>query len=342
MTLRSVFSSAVVLLGILLGGPAFAADWVEGAPIVDTPAYRPELPATFTTVRGALVNVHGDARHDALMTGLARHANAAAPRLAALLEVPLGDGIDVYVASSEEQFFALQPGRAPDWADGTAWPGMGAIFLRAPGARQPNATPLEQVLDHELVHILLGRAFHPHDPPTWLQEGVAQVLAGEHGPSTMNALQGAGRARFTLEELDRAFPRDAGAAHLAYAESADFIGWLGATYGRESIAKLVRGFVRGGDIDSALRLATGKGVIEVQTEWQERLAGIPTSLFGMPLAESAFALGGVGLVWTGRKRRRERAERLEQRRREEAVVDGIVQDLLRNGYLEHRRELQAS
>lgn len=336
MSLRTTLGAVLMWCGLALGAPAVAADWVEGTALLDSPAYRPEVPASFRSVRGPLVTVHGDARHAVLLERLAAHANAAAPRLASALGVPLGDTVDVFLASSEEQFFELQPGRAPDWADGTAWPRMGAIFLRAPGARAPDAAPLTQVLDHEIVHVLLGRAFAPHDPPTWLQEGLAQVYAGEHGPETVNALQASGRARFTLEELDRAFPKDAGAARLAYAQSADFIGWLRANHGDAGIAKLIRGFVRGGDIDAALRDATGQGVLEVQARWLDRLNGIPTSLFGVPLSEAAFAAGGVGLVWTGRRRRRERAARLERRRREEALVDGLVTDLLRGGYLERR------
>jgi hypothetical protein len=73
-------------------------------------------------------------------------------------------------------------GPSPEWADATAWPELGAIFLRSPDIRVGGDEPLEQVLDHELVHVLLGRAFGDEQPPIWLQEGVAQVLAKQLGP----------------------------------------------------------------------------------------------------------------------------------------------------------------
>jgi hypothetical protein len=85
------------------------------------------------------------------------------------------------VVASDADFRALQPGQPPTWADATAYPAAGPICLRAPALRSGTDTRLEQVLDHELVHVLLGRAFAPAQPPTWLQEGIARVFAGEVG-----------------------------------------------------------------------------------------------------------------------------------------------------------------
>ena len=92
--------------------------------------------------------------------------------------LPVGRTVHVYVARTQEQFRTLQPGNAPTWADATAYPGMGTVFLRDPKIRIATDEPVEQVLDHELVHILLGRAFAPAIPPSWLQEGVRPASRG--------------------------------------------------------------------------------------------------------------------------------------------------------------------
>src|SRR5690606_24960154 len=114
------------------------------------------------------------------------------PELADELGVPIGDTIHVYVTPSTQAFRELQPGSPPTWADATAYPGRGVVYLRAPEARGGAADPIEQVLEHELTHILVGRAFLPNHPPSWLQEGVAQVVSGEHEPGLSRELLRAG------------------------------------------------------------------------------------------------------------------------------------------------------
>ena len=63
----------------------------------------------------------------------ARHAATRIPEIAAQLQVPAGDSMEIYIAPSEDAFHRLQPGRVPDWADGTAWPHKGWIFCTLQG-----------------------------------------------------------------------------------------------------------------------------------------------------------------------------------------------------------------
>lgn len=121
----------------------------------------PPLPDDWIAVRGAGFTLHGARAHLGLMDRLIAHGDQAVPRIAGELGIPLGGEVEVYLAGSQEEFQRLQPGNPPVWADGTAYPNLGIIFLRHPSLRGGGARPLEQVLDHELVHVLLGGSSRP-------------------------------------------------------------------------------------------------------------------------------------------------------------------------------------
>ena len=202
---RRVWALLVGLVALWLAAPAWAQQWTA-APEPE-PVELPAVPADWVSVPGTWLVVHGDESHTGLMTQVARQGSVALPELAERLGVPIGTTVHVYLAEDDAEFRALQPGVPPAWADATAWPTLGAVFLRTPGARGPTDAPLEQVLEHELVHILLGRAFAPEAPPHWLQEGVARTLAGEVGPEDGRILQQSAivGGPMTLRSLERGF-----------------------------------------------------------------------------------------------------------------------------------------
>ncbi|TNE85029.1 MAG: hypothetical protein EP330_26870 [Deltaproteobacteria bacterium] len=323
-----------LLLAVFLTVVPAKAQEIRAAPEYPAlPELLVDVPTGWATAGGIVADVHGAADRTTLLTHLSRHAAESAPRLASELGLPLGSRIDVYVAESEGQFHALQPGAAPDWADGTAYPLPGKIFLRRPGIRPAGAAPLEQVLDHELVHVLVGRAFAPHQPPRWLQEGLARVYAGEHSPDTIRELSRGmlERELYTLEALDRGFPRDAAGAKLAYAQSSDLIAFLRAEYGEDAVRTLTREMAAGAGIHRAVRSATGLWLPELDKQWRDRIDRGPAPLWltGF-LAEDGFwfltgALAVVALGVAFRRRRRQLADY----RREEEERDALIWSLLR-------------
>ncbi len=318
---------ALVALGLVVA-PVFAADWVV-AP-VSVHALPPPPPPGFQTIPGTAVDVHVHPGEEKLGLILSRHAAASLPRLAEALAVPIGDRVAVFVAQDDDEFHAMQPGRTPEWADATAWPERGSVYLRRPRARQPEARPLGTVLDHELVHVLVGRAFEPKQPPRWLQEGLAQVYANELGPHTAEALtRGAAESRwYTLEELHLAFPRDASDAAVAYAESGDFVGWMRDEYGDAGIQTLIRGLVAGRTIDGAVYGVTGQPLAKVERAWRSHLdlegttrwLTLGTWFFGVLLV-ALF----VGVGFQRRRRQRHRIERMIAREEREAEILAAIE-----------------
>jgi hypothetical protein len=306
------------------GRPGFVSS--PAAPVADALLPPPALPAGWVSERGAYADVHGDPRDRATLLRLSRHASAAVPRLAAELGVPAVVGLQVYLAPDARSFEELQPGAPPDWADGTAWPHRGLVFLRAPRLRDGTAPALEVVLDHELVHVLLGQAFGARPVPRWLQEGVAKVMAREYTPGMTDALAAGmlGDDLIPLERLVAGFPEDPVRAQLAYAQSADLVAWLRNRWGDEALRVLIGRMAAGEGFGPALHAATGMSVDQLEEAWLGRLHSSP--LWLRPLASDGFILGVGALFFVvgGTLALRRRRQRLAEMQAEEDARDAAA------------------
>jgi hypothetical protein len=308
----------LVLWLLLLVQTAFAgASWhAAPAPIAERPTVAAP-PGGWWPEDGTYARVYGASADHVTARRLADHAAEAIPRLARRLGLPAGGMIDVYVAPTQAQFDAMQPGVPPEWADGTAYPQWGLVFLRSPSVRPGMSEPLEQVLDHELVHILIGRAFAPHPAPRWLQEGLAQYWTGELGPRVGDDLARVafGKDRvFSLHQLSAGFRGDPLSARLAYDASADFIGFLSTNYGEKSVRALVSNMAAGKGFDDALEASTGQPVDTIEAAWKARWSSPVLYLKAATSSEVLWGAGGILVIigaWRARKRTQQKLARWE-------------------------------
>lgn len=305
----------------LLSFPASAAPEWRAAPEPITE--RPDIPAPdggWWLEDGQYARVYGAVADKVTVRRLADHAATATPELGRRLGVPTGGTVDVYLAPTRAFFSSVQPGTPPDWADGTAWASLGLVFLHAPDARAGTATPLETVLDHELVHVLLGRAFHPQPVPRWLQEGLAQFYAGEVGPQTAEALAQAGGAGelLPLAQITRGFPRDPVTAQLAYAESADFVAFVHAQYGEEALRKLIRAIGGGQSFEDAVYTATGQDAKALEGAWLEQWASPWLRVVRIANSSVLWFVGSLAIVFGAYRRWKRGRDKLRAWEAEEA------------------------
>lgn len=325
-----------------LVGVAVAQDAYQAPPPPESVTERPLPPAGWTSVPGPYVHVHGPVHRIDLLMRLAQHGATATSELSDALRVPVGGRIDVYLAETAEQFVAVNPGSPPGYADATAYPSLGLVVLRDPRIRVATDEPLEQVLSHELVHVLLGRAFAPAPPPTWLQEGAAQLLARQDGPQTSLTLRSAalGGNLPSLGSIERGFPRDALRAQVAYAASLDFLQHLSAEYDTDAVPKLVEAALYGRSLDESVADLTGQSLDEVERRWRapyEASAGPWGLLTGFTvgvgdpqgLFTPLLGLGGVALLVGGLLRRRRFRRRLAEMEAEERLVDDVLEAMRR-------------
>jgi len=327
--------AAVLALGLALGSGVPDVALAEGPSITAAPldpvveqGVQVDVPVHWETVVGERVRVHAPARHRKLMQVLADHADGSLPILSQRLRMSAGGPIDIFLSTTDAQFRQVQPGEPPTWADATAYPELGAVFLRAPGARN-DQEPLTQVLDHELVHILVGRTFAPERPPTWLQEGLAQLHAESHDLEDLRTLASASiSGPIPLDDLERAFPDNPHQASLAYAQSVDFLVWLERAHGTESVHTLVRGLAAGAPLHEAVKAATGEPLYRIDQRWRDRFSITSpiawARLAGWDLMWLISALIGIVAMFTVRRRQRRRRDEIAaQEREEEALVQSL-------------------
>ena len=289
------------------------------------------LPEDWVKVDSPMATVHATAGDRPTALRLSRHIATSLPVLAARLDLGVGNRIQVVLAPTQADFHSLQPGRSPDWADGTAWPMRGLIFLRAPRLRGNASTPLHTVLDHELTHVLLGRAFRGRPVPTWLQEGTAQLMAGEYSAETTATLAAGvfGDSLLSLRALSRGFPAGALRANLAYAQSADFVAYINNTYGDKALQALIQALARGKPFSRAIRIATGDQVDDIDKAWRSRLEDSPIGFAPLMSEGVWWGLGAllVPLAWFSvRRRNRVKLDRWKQ---EEVLEEALYRAIAR-------------
>lgn len=161
----------------------------------------------------------------------------------------------VVVLYTNQQFFDVT--RAPSWSGA-----MNDGKVRVPISGVSGMTgELARVLKHELTHSFVnlstrGRA------PTWLHEGVAQVMEGKTAAEVGRQLAPlyAGQKQIPLNKLEGAFLGLSGPqASLAYAQSLLAVDYIRETHGMSEIARILKRMSEGMSTEAALRATIRSG-----------------------------------------------------------------------------------
>jgi hypothetical protein len=253
------------------------------------PARAGELPDDWLAFESELVTVH--VPRDARRSGstLSAEADEVVLGLMALsgLESPPAR-VHAWIARTRDQFRTIQPREPPQWAAGTAYPERNLLFvaLDTHGQKTPR-----QVFVHELAHVVLHWSYGEVEPPRWLEEGLAQVVAGEFDLQTQAILSRAalGSGLIPLSSLTTSWPSEPGRARIAYAESRDLVLFLRARHGDAVLGEIVQQMAAGTSAHAAIEASTGERMEELESAWSSRLrrryAWLPV-------------LGGSGTFWS--------------------------------------------
>jgi len=263
--------------------------------------------ATHSTLCIPEVHVEGDDLPPDVLTGFAATARA----LVDELRPRLGDEdcrpiVATLVGSMGEAPRLDPPWHLPPWAAGAARPAARRIVVGV--TAEGRVQDRERTLRHELVHVLAHSAAGGAPLPRWLDEGLARVLAGEHGIDDLRVLAQARVAdRFLpLSALAEGFPAGSADAALAYAESGRAVSLL--LERDDDVARLLARVRAGDTVDDALRTVTGRATWQVDLDMR-RSIGLWAALATVGL-ETDLAMAGCGVavaVFGVRARRRQRA-----------------------------------
>jgi hypothetical protein len=211
---------------------------------------------------------------------------------------------------------------APPWVAGYAFGAEGSVVLFP--ARTP-AYPdgsLEELLGHEVAHVLIARAAPGAALPRWFHEGVATVAGGSWGLADRSRLVRLDPERHDLAGLDTRFAGGRDDVERAYALSAAFVRSLLQRHGRQAAAAVLAAAARGLPFEEAFAQATGEPLSAAEAAfWRRhdllyRWLPLLTSSATLWLAITFLA------VWAAR-RRRARAAALLRRWDEEELVHRV-------------------
>lgn len=310
--------------------PAQPAD----ALLVQRPSPVPSWLDTQSSV--GRITIHAPEHLSAVARRLAKSAEGTLTRIAADLEdLRRPEAIEVRLVDDVTELQQVAPsGRgAPSYAVGVAYPDLGVISIAMRRGAEP--VDVEATLRHELAHIALGVALGP-DVPRWLHEGFAYQHSAEWSWQRTEALAGMVwfHSIIPLDQLDQSFPAEEMAAHRAYAESYDFVGYLSRRGRWEDLSddgdrypfrRFLASLAAGESMNAAAIRAFGRPINDLFDEWRDdisnRLMFAPVGLFAL----SIWLLAAVLLVMGWMRRRRQARATLarwadeEQQRRQDAM-----------------------
>jgi hypothetical protein len=216
--------------------------------------------------------VMGDIQAQELAARVGMEIDAAAPRIASI--VGTGDlrPVRAYVYRDRDAFRQAVGVPRESTLVGIAILPSGVIHIDGTGL----LASIQKVVPHEVGHVMIARAVGPALPqlPLWLNEGIAEYVAGQRAAQVDPvALRAVGRGdALRLADLDPAFRRRDASAALAYAQSASLVNFLVAERGERVIADLLAALRASRDFDSALQQATGFTSPELESAWRSSVA----------------------------------------------------------------------
>lgn len=179
---------------------------------------------------------------------------------------------------------------APPWAAGFMVGSLRLGAIRIGEVRRYPYDSAEEVLAHEIVHMLLYDAAG-HPLPAWFSEGVATWEGRRRGVRDFVISASAVLAREppTLAQIDAQFRAGSTSARQAYAASLDFVAWSVRRHGPDFVPRVI---ARLGDlpVEEAWEITADESLADSEERWRQRSVWIHRWL---PL------IGSTSTLWIG-------------------------------------------
>jgi hypothetical protein len=160
----------------------------------------------------------------------------------------------------------------PPWVSGYADPAAGVVVLMPARAPSYPDSSLEDLLRHEVAHVLIGRAAGGQPVPRWFQEGLAMIAGQSWGLEDRSRLTLALFAdrRVPLSELDSHFAGGQGTVQRAYTVAGACVRDLIQRHGQRSTGAILAGLADGLPFAEAYRRATGEALADAEDSFWDR------------------------------------------------------------------------
>jgi hypothetical protein len=161
---------------------------------------------------------------------------------------------------------------APSWVAGYALPERGVVvLLPARSPRYPDSS-IEDLLRHEVAHVLVGRASNNRPLPRWFHEGVAMIAGLAWGLEEQSRLAATlvRGAEVPMAVVDQRFSGGEGEVRSAYTLAGAFVRDLLRQHGRDAIGATLSGVAAGLPFEEAFARATGTTLAAAESDFWER------------------------------------------------------------------------
>ncbi len=158
------------------------------------------------------------------------------------------------------------------WISGYALSDRGLIVLMPQRVPSYPDSSLEDVLRHEVAHVLIARAAGNRPLPRWFHEGLAMIAGGSWGFEDRSRLTLALLADrpVSLAELEKRFAGGQAEVNRAYAIAGSFVRDLFERHGREAVPEILAGVARGLSFEEAFRAVTGASLADAESSFWSR------------------------------------------------------------------------
>jgi len=160
----------------------------------------------------------------------------------------------------------------PPWVSGYAFSEEGVIVLLPARAPSYPDSSLEDLLRHEVAHVLVARAAGGRPLPRWFHEGLAMIAGLSWGLDDRSqlTLTLVGDGEVSLERLEQEFRGGRAAARGAYAIAGAFANDLLRRHGDDAAARILAEVARGLSFEDAFQRATGTSLAEAERVFWQR------------------------------------------------------------------------
>ena len=213
---------------------------------------------------------------------------------------PFDFHVTVILMKDQKRFHSMT--RSP-FVVGFAVPKKNLVVIDFASIRNPMA--FEDILKHELCHLLLHKNIDNVHIPRWFDEGVAQWAAN----GMMDIVREQKEALLPkvvfsdglipLGSLEREFPQKENTLRLAYEESKSVIDYIISSHGKVGILKILELMRNGVDLPNAVSIALDTPLYKIEKKWRASLKQTITWFVQLSyyLYEILFAFGALILVY---------------------------------------------
>lgn len=211
---------------------------------------------------------------------------------------------------------------APAWISGYAFSDRGvAVLFPARTPSYPDST-FEELVLHEVGHILVFRAVGGGEIPRWFNEGLALFIGRpwrleDHSRVTWALVSG---RQVSLVDLEPYFNTTREAARHAYALAGAFVQDLVKREGAEAVAQILAAVAEGTSFETAFLEVTGETLADAEHDFWSRHTFLYRWVPILGSSATLWILISALALLAFRRRRTKDAELRRQWEREEALT----------------------